>query len=278
MSGFTRRLLDLESRLNSRNVDWYLDNLHEPVMDYWQVERPGRLVRDPATGAPVTDRITIAEFLRRTGVAEAFDNRDRAGITAVQAAVVNPWGFVGFQFGEALLIDLQYYRPVREAVVVDGEEVKVPSYYAPALPESTWRGGTTSHVHHDDGIGAWRVGTDVNEWRGTFTGRDGIHSFADLRRYDNQLAVLRRSLRHNAGILNRHFARFGHDLWTAGEGYPAPAALLGAAHLCGPYGVLVYLENGQGRTDEAGTSITAYLDAFSDVELTPDDLGAELAP
>ncbi|MFE5096889.1 hypothetical protein ACFRCI_42930 [Streptomyces sp. NPDC056638] len=273
MSAFSRRLLDLESRLDSRNLGWYSDNLDEPVMDYWRVERPGRLVRDPATGAPVTERITIAEFLARTGVANLFAERDTVGITAVQAAVVNPWGFVGFQFGEALLIDLQYYRPVREAVVLDGEEVKVPSYYAPALAERTWRGGTTSHVHYDEGIGGPRVGTDVNEWRGTFTGRDGVHSFADLRRYDNQLAVLRRALRHNAGILNRHFAKSGRDLWSSAE--PSPASLLGAAHLCGPHGVLAYLDNGSRPTDEAGTPITAYLRAFSGVELMPDDLGAE---
>ncbi|MEW2500539.1 hypothetical protein ACQPXB_03185 [Amycolatopsis sp. CA-161197] len=266
---FARRLLDLESRLDSRNLDWYVDNLDNPVMDYWQVERPGRLMRDAETGAPVTDRITIAEFLRRTGTAELFERS--AGITAVQAAVINPWGFVGFQFGEGLLIDLQYYRPVREAVVLDGEEVKLPSYYAPALAERTWRGGTTSHVHLDEGTGHWRIGTDVNEWRGTFTGRDGIHSLADLRDHDRQLAVLRRALRHNASILDRHFAKSGGDLWSSSD--PSPASLLGAAHLCGPYGVLAYLESGQSRSDEAGTSITAYLDAFADVELTPDDLG-----
>ncbi|MGW5690908.1 hypothetical protein ACWEWX_08085 [Streptomyces asiaticus] len=273
MSAFSRRLLDLESRLDSRNLRWYSDNLDEPVLDYWRVERPGRLVRDPVTGAPVTERITIAEFLSRTGVAGLFAERDTVGITAVQAAVINPWGFVGFQFGEALLIDLQYYRPVRVAVVLDGEEVKVPSYYAPALPEGTWRGGTTSHVHRDEGIGGYRVGTDVNEWRGTFTGRDGIHSFADLRRFDNQLAVLRRALRHNAALLNRHFAKSGRDLWSSTE--PSPASLLGAAHLCGPYGVLAYLDNSSRPADEAGTSITAYLRAFSDIALAPGDLGAE---
>ncbi|MET9915069.1 hypothetical protein ABZZ74_51965 [Streptomyces sp. NPDC006476] len=273
ISAFSRRLLDLESRIDSRKLGWYSDNFDEPVMDYWRVERPGRLVRDPTTGAPVTERITIAEFLARTGVADLFVERDTVGITAVQAAVVNPWGFVGFQFGEALLTDLQYYRPMRGVVVLDGEEIKVPSYYAPALPESTWCGGTTSHVYHDEDINGPRIGTDVNEWRGTFTGRDGIDSFADLRRYDNQLAVLRRALRHNARILNRHFAKSGRDLWSSAES--SPASLLGAAHLCGPYGVLAYLDNGIRPTDEAGTSITAYLRAFSDVELTPDDLGAQ---
>ncbi|MEV4596371.1 hypothetical protein AB0K15_03100 [Amycolatopsis sp. NPDC049253] len=49
---FPRRLLDLESRLDSRNLDWYVENLDNPVMDYWRVERPGRFVRDAETGAP----------------------------------------------------------------------------------------------------------------------------------------------------------------------------------------------------------------------------------
>jgi hypothetical protein len=271
-AGFTRRLLDLESRIDSGNLDWYVDNLEAEVMDYWAVERPGRLIRLPDTGSPVAERVTVSQFLDRTGVLDLFTDRDAVGLSAVQAAVVNPWGFVGFQFGEALLIDLQYYRPAMESVVIDGEELTVPSYYAPSLPESTWRAGTTSCVHQDDATGRWRVGTDVNRWQGTFTGRDGVHGFADLRRHDSQLAILRRSLRHNAGILDKYFAKLGRDVWTAGEDYPPPASLLGAAHLCGPFGVLAYLESGQRPTDEAGTSITAYLKAFSDVTMTPDEL------
>jgi hypothetical protein len=269
---FARRLLDLESRIDSTNLDWYLDNLDNEVMDYWAVRRPGRLVRSAGTGSPVAERITVAEFLRRTGVADLFADRATAGLDAVQSAVINPWGFVGFQFGETLLIDLQYYRPATATAQVDGQEVRVPSYYAPALPDSTWRDGTTSHVYLDEAIGRHRAGTDVNEWQGTFTGRDGVHSFADLRRPGCQQAILRRSLRHNADILNRHFAKTGRDVWTAGEDQPSPASLLGAAHLCGPFGVLAYLESRHEHRDEAGTPITAYLDAFADIHLTPDDL------
>ena len=258
---FFQRLLDIESRIDSRDLDWYVANLDVEVMDYWAVWRPGRLVRSAETGSPVPAKCTIREFLTGTGVLDLFLARDTIGLAAVQAAVVNPWGFVGFQFGEPLLIDLQYYRPAR----TDG----VPAFYAPALPDETWRDGRTSSRYQDESTGRWLLGTDVNRWAGTFTGRDGVHSFDDLRTYDCQLAILRRSLRHTVTILDQHFEKTGRDLWTSGL---APAGLLAAAHLAGPFGVVGYLENGRSRSDEAGTPLTRYLAAFADVVLTPEDL------
>jgi hypothetical protein len=270
---FFQRLLDMESRIDSRELDWYVANLDTKVMDYWAVRHPGRLVRSTETGSPVPQRCTISEFLDATGVLDPFLDRDTVGLAAAQAAVINPWGFVGFQFGEPLLIDLQYYRPAMEDVVVDGQQLSVPSYYASSLPDTAWRDGRTSSLYQDESTGRWRVGTDVNRWQGTFTGRDGVHSFEDLRRYDCQLAILRRSLRHSVTILNRHFGKSGQDLWTAGADLPAPASLLGAAHLAGPFGVVAYLQHGQPHRDETGTSMTTYLDAFADITITPEDLG-----
>ncbi|MFJ4923708.1 hypothetical protein [Streptomyces sp. NPDC088725] len=271
---FFQRLLDLESRIESQNVEWYVENFENKVIDYWAVERPGRLKRSPETGSPIREESTVSEFLDKTGVLDLFRNRDSVGLKSVQSAVINPWGFVGFQFGEPLLMDLQYYRPVMETVVVDGERLVVPSYYASSLPETTWRDGTTSCLYQNESTGRWQVGTDVNRWQGTFTGRDGVNSFEDLRRYDCQTAILRRSLRHSVNILNKYFGKNGQDLWTAGEDYPTPASLLGACHLCGPFGVVAYLESGQLRSDEAGTSISTYLKAFADVTIASHDVFA----
>ncbi|MEV6610654.1 hypothetical protein [Kutzneria sp. NPDC051319] len=272
---FFQRLLDMESRIDSRDLGWYTANLDTEAMDYWAVRQPGRLVRSVETGAPLPRRCTIAEFLAATGVLDLFQDRETIGLAAVQAAVINPWGFVGFQFGEPLLIDLQYYRPAMEDAVVDGQQVGVPSFYASTLPDSTWRDGKTSVLYQDEATGRWRIGTDVNRWQGTFTGRDGVHSFDDLRTYDCQLAILRRSLRHTVTILDRHFATTGCDIWTAGPDVPSPASLLGAAHLAGPFGVVAYLEHGRPHHDEAGTSMTTYLEAFADVTVTPHDLGVQ---
>jgi hypothetical protein len=255
---FFRLLLDVESRIDST------EQAPHKAVDYWAVERPGRLTRSWDDGTPVRERITRGEFLERTGVAGV----ESADITDVQSAVINPWGFVGYQFGEPLLIDLGYYRPATETVTVDGAEVALPSYYASQLPESTWRHGNRSQVFHDEYSRQTRVGTDVNSWRGTFTGKDGVRSLDDLRTYASQVLVLRSSLRRSASVLQRQLARDGQSLWDGSKA----AGLLAAAHLGGAASVVEYLRSGAEHADEAGTPITAYLDAFAAVPLTEDDL------
>jgi hypothetical protein len=266
---FFRLLLDVESKIDSSHLDRFMASRHDRTVDYWSVERPGRLTRSWDEGAPVRERITSAEFLERTGVAGLFD--DGGDITAVQSAVINPWGFVGYQFGEPLLIDLGYYRPVTETVAVEGVEAILPSYYASQLPDSTWRHGNRSQVFDDEFCRQRRVGTDVNTWRGTFTGKDGVHSFDDLRTSAGQTAVLRTSLRRSAAVIERLLARTGDSLWTQRDGRTA-ASLLAAAHLGGSWSVVQYLKSGAEHADEAGTSIAAYLKEFAAVPLTEDEL------
>lgn len=268
---FFRLLLDRESNIKSADLDWYRANMKARVLDYWAVERPGRIVRSWEDGTPVRERVTVAEFLERTGVAELFAEVGPAGISAVQAAVVNPWGFVGYQFGEALLIDLQYYRPASQEATVEGRQVSLPCYYA-SLPDSTWRGGRRHCVYRDEWSGLVRIGTDVNTWQGTFTGKDGVASFADLRDYGRQLAVLRASLRHNAGIMSRYLADRAAEGPARRTPRPSLASLLAACHLCGPAAVMDYLSGGPARADEAGTPVTAYLREFAHVSLAEEDL------
>jgi hypothetical protein len=243
-----------------------------PIVDYWSVERPGRLRRSFADGEPVPERITFREFLLRTGVAELYGSGSTAELRAARCAVMNPWGFVGYQFGEALLIDLHYYEPAEEEAVVDGRPQRLPSYYASALAPSTWRHGRTRLAFHDLDARMHRVGTDVNEWSGTFTGKDGIHSLADLRAEAGQLAVLRDSLRRNAEIVQSQLQSRDGDLWSPAPGRPGPAAILAASHLCGPWAVRAWLTDGAVRRDEAGTALTTYLNRFSPVSLSPQDI------
>jgi hypothetical protein len=242
------------------------------MVDYWAVERPGRLRRSFADGRPVPERITFGEFLARTGVAERYGAGSATEVRAARFAVMNPWGFVGYQFGEALLIDLDYYRPAVEDAVVDGRTEQLPSYYASAPAPSTWRHGRTRLVFHDEDARIRRVGTDVNEWSGTFTGKDGLRSLADLRTEAGQLAVLRSSLRRNAEIVDRHLRSHDEDLWSPVAGRPGPAAVLAACHLCGPWAVTAWLSDGAVRRDEAGTALTTYLKRFSQVPLTVADI------
>jgi hypothetical protein len=265
---FFRLLLDVETKIDSSDVTSDRTMTSGRTVDYWAVERPGRLTRTWDEGAPVRERVTGAEFLARAGVEKLISDDD---ITAVQSAVINPWGFVGYQFGEPLLIDLGYYRPATETVAVDGTEVTLPSYYASQLPESTWRHGNRSQVFDDEFSRQVRVGTDVNTWRGTFTGKDGVHSLDDLRTYGCQTAILRTSLRRSVVVIDKQLARTGDSLWTERDGRTA-AGLLAAAHLGGSWSVVEYLKSGAEHADEAGTSIAAYMKDFAAVPLTKDDL------
>jgi hypothetical protein len=256
-------LLEIESNIPSAAP---------PMVDYWAVQRPGRLRRSFADGEPIPERITFQEFLVRTGVAELYGSGSAAEVQAARFAVMNPWGFVGYQFGEALLIDLHYYEPAGEEAVVDGRPERLPSYYTSALAPSTWRHGRTRLVFHDEDARVRRVGTDVNEWSGTFTGQDGICSLEDLRTKAGQLAVLRGSLRRNAEIVDGHLRSHDEDLWSPRPGQPGPAAILAACHLCGPWAITAWLTDGEVRRDEAGTALTTYLDRFSQVPLSPQDI------
>jgi hypothetical protein len=261
---FFRLLLDVESKIDSADLDQFTTGRQHRSVDYWAVAEPGRLTRTWDEGAPVRERVTGAEFLERTGVAGLFAGGD---IVAAQSAVINPWGFVGYQFGEALLIDLGYYRPAME--IVDG--APLPCYYAGQLPESTWRHGNRSQVFDDEFSRQRRIGTDVNTWRGTFTGKDGVGSFDDLRTPGGQAAILRTSLRRSAAVIDKQLARTGDSLWTERDGRTA-AGLLAAAHLGGSWSVVEYLKSGAEHADEAGTSIAAYLKEFAGVPLTEEDL------
>lgn len=272
---FFRALLDRESNIDSGHMDWYADNLDRPVIDYWAVQGPGRLRRSVDTGAPVRERVTVSEFLRRTGVWDLFLDRETIGISAVQSAVVNPWGFVGYQFGEQLLTDLHYYRPAAVPAVVDGRRVEVDSCYSSTLPESTWAHGRTSCVHRDPASGALRVATDVNTWQGVFTGKHGVWSFEDLRRHDSQVSVLRESLRHSLDVLGRLLGDRIQQSWDVRAPGPSVASLLAASHLCGPFAVAEHLATGEQRADEAGTSITAYLKEFAHVPLSRSEVYRE---
>ena len=266
-------LLDIESNIPSADPRWHGASNDEHI-DYWRVHQPGTIMRSWDSGEPVAERIGVGEFMRRTGVDDLYARRDVVGLRSAQYAVMNPWGFVGYQFGEPLLIDLQYYSPLQQSVTLDdGTTSSLPSYYSSALPVSTWRHGETEHVYYDDLARTLRVGTDVNRWLGTFTGKDSIGSLDDLRTASGQEAVLRSSLRRNASILDRHLAKSGDALWSVRHDRPPAASLLAASHLCGPFSVTSYLKSRVAHEDEAGTTIQTYIDHFSDAALAPQDLG-----
>ncbi|MBD2296368.1 LysM peptidoglycan-binding domain-containing protein [Anabaena sphaerica FACHB-251] len=143
--------------------------------------------------------------------------------------IENQLGFIGkYQFGEALLIDLGYYQ---------------------------------ANVYY--GNGASR-----NEWRGRWTGKNGIKSKQDLLNNKNvQEIAIQEAFTLNLNRINSQLRQNGRSLkdfigQQRGGVVITTSGILAAAHLRGEGGVVQLLLNNQVSQDENGTSILAYLREF----------------
>ncbi|MEM9222752.1 MAG: hypothetical protein AAGB11_10155 [Pseudomonadota bacterium] len=148
---------------------------------------------------------------------------------------MNTLGFVGYQFGEALLIDLGYY---------------------------------------DDDF-FYGNGAASNTWDGTWTGKNGAVSLESFMTAEVQERAIRDAFGFNLKVIENGLSQSGKSLddfigQTAsyiqnGQTVTVELTLTGilaAAHLRGAYGTLALLQNGAVSTDEFGTSILRYVDQF----------------
>jgi len=148
---------------------------------------------------------------------------------------MNSLGFVGFQFGEALLIDLGYYDA------------------------DTFYGN----------------GAATNTWEGTWTGKNGVNSLEEFMTKEAQTVAIQEAFGYNLQVLEDQLAGSGQSLsdfvgQTAsymqnGQTVTVELTLTGilaAAHLRGAWGTATLLQNGAVSTDEYGTSILQYIDQF----------------
>lgn len=148
---------------------------------------------------------------------------------------MNTLGFVGFQFGEALLIDLGYY---------------------------------------DDTV-FYGNGAATNTWDGTWTGKNGVNSFEDFTTKAAQDVAIQEAFGYNLQVIENQLNNSGQSLsdyigQTAsytqnGQTVTVELTLTGimaAAHLRGAWGTASLLQGGAVSTDEYGTSILQYIDQF----------------
>jgi len=140
---------------------------------------------------------------------------------------LNSLGFVGYQFGEALLIDLGYY---------DDE-----FYY---------------------GNGASTI-----TWDGTWTGKNGVNSLEDFMTKEAQDVAIREAAGHNLGIIEDGLAAAGKTIddyiGTTINGVEITlTGILASAHLSGAPATVELLLNGTLANDEYGTSILQYMEQF----------------
>jgi hypothetical protein len=274
---FFEHLLALESGLDPALFDWYLKYYDTPVIRYPRVTEPGRVVRDPATGDPLIDTLSVREYLDTLGVGECFKPASSACIPPMQYRAVNVFGFVGYQIGEAILISTGYYLPSRVSHPHPPPTREYDAYYPGALPSRTWRRGVRLTPHTLGRTGDTILATDVNTWRGTFIGKNSLWSLSDLRTAEVQEKVIRDIFDYNFVTVTAELASHGADLEAVLATGPAPlrystdpersrwsvSGLLAAAHLCGAGAVARCLLFGDNAHDEFGASILDYAIEFA---------------
>ncbi|MEI2387463.1 hypothetical protein [Breoghania sp. JC706] len=147
----------------------------------------------------------------------------------------NSLGFVGYQFGEALLIDLGYYEAT--------------TYYG--------------------------AGSATNTWNGTWTGKNGVSSLDDFKTAEAQNRAIQEAFGYNLQILQNQLAAYGRSIddyvgttgtYTQGGKSESVeltlSGILAATHLRGAWGTASLLLEDAVSSDENGTSILQYIDQF----------------
>jgi len=152
---------------------------------------------------------------------------------------MNSFGFVGYQFGEAFLIDLGYY---------------------------------------DDDF-FYGNGAATNTWDGTWTGKNGVDSLEEFMTKEAQEVAIREAFGFNLQTIQTGLAPYGESLddylgttrayldnGQTVEVTLTMTGILAAAHLRGAPAVIQLLRSGTVSADEFGTSILQYVEQFGDFD------------
>lgn len=264
---FFESILFRESGLNPYDSQKYLQEFSlKHAITYFEVKQPGELVRDNE-GNPVRKTMSYRDYFKAIGV--SIDKKDITFEKLKQSCFssINPWGFIGVQFGESALKSIKVYEP--QHVEHNGREY--PIYYDNVMDNSVWSFGREEALY-DDGKSPF-ICTSINRWKGSFTGKFDINSIVDLHDpYKQRLvahAIWMKGLESLASLLRidsdielivEHVNK-GHNL----PFYCSLSALLSAIHLIGPQRLYKGLSSIDCETDEIGTSALSYMNEFNNL-------------
>ncbi|HFG2119631.1 TPA: hypothetical protein ACGF9M_001734 [Vibrio cholerae] len=266
------RLLAYESSIDSSQYDYFRENYRRPVMKHVRCIRTGLLHREWVSGAPIIEEMTVEEHFRNIGIEKSFLGCDATTFNKLSFEVINPWGFVGYQFGEELLMTLGYYKP--KMIVKAGTTQSLPQHYSYIQGTEHWAKGVKRKVHQ--GLYGELSVTHVNEWKGVFTGKDGARDFETLKSPCVQEAILKSSQLFNLRVLVNHFGLGELRSLIRQSSLLSWSGILASAHLCGAEGVKKYLVHRQLAVDELGTSLEQYLSKFHELDCDISSLISEL--
>ncbi len=268
---FLDTLRAFESDISISQAAYYEANyFNHNASSYPEVSSPGRVIRD-VNGNPVYSTTSVAGLFQKLGVDDIYiyGSRDPGIFKRMQFACTNFLGFVGYQFSEQDLWVLGYYTHY--------DENGLKEYYSD-LPNSTWANGVRDTIINKIHI------TDVNTWRGNFTGLHGINTFEDYQNPELQQYI---ALDHFAYKYRMIVAALGEQGRTIQEYIgtslywdqctpkisPPPggrdnevivtmSGLLAGAHLRGAAGVAALLLQHENHADEIGTTILQYVQDY----------------
>jgi hypothetical protein len=275
---FLTAIRTFECSIEPANANYYSEHYHdENAITYQQVEYPGRVMRDN-NGKPLVSTTSIKGYFAKLGVEKYYTqgSHDPEMFRKMQYAVMNYLGFVGYQFSEHDLWDLGYYTHY--------DKNKLRMYYSD-VDVNNWANGIRDKVMELT-EGKVHV-TDVNTWKGNFSGKHGINNFEDFinpdkqefiakdhfkNKYDNivsQLAAHQKTLGDYLGTVIKWSEC--HPKITPPGGRPdtvtiTMSGLLAGAHLRGAEGVVALLVNHENRADENNTAILQYVYDFASYE------------
>ncbi|MFT5757088.1 MAG: hypothetical protein ACI9LM_001813 [Alteromonadaceae bacterium] len=248
---------------------------------------PGRI--DLAcNGDVVGETHSVKRYFQKLDVDRFYNNsasleERKRMIRKMQYSSLNAWGFVGYQNGEATLITSGYYIPETERGL---------SKYYSARPGADWAGiGTglqseaTCTNTKETITFRWEGGTvdlitpQVNEWKGTFSGKSDVYQFDDMRIPAKQEQIIRALMRSNY-IKFRELMQARDKDWSdiLGTSYDykhiengqqvtktttiTMSGIIAATHLRGALGVINAIFLGTDSGDETGTTAGFYMEMF----------------
>lgn len=277
---FLDNLLSLESGISIDKFEWYRENYNVKNINYYEVVRPGVVKRDFETGKPLLKILTVKEYFLTLGVEHLFNLNDLTSIRNMQYHSINALGFVGYQFGEALLYDLGFYIPSKKKY--NGQ--LLDSFYLGGMPDQLWSNNNENNCFYINSLDKNILATHVNLWNGQFCGLIGLSNFDDLRTSAIQNKIIVEAFQYNIRILKKlfHISK-GEDILIKlkntksdsilshlyniyGEGILS--GIIAAMHLCGPYGFYELYENNIVNSDEFSTPITNYIKLFSNYDVS----------
>lgn len=258
-NNFLQDLLSYESGIKEDLFDYYINNFDKNIINYPLVMTPGIPIRNPLNGNPIFTKQTIKQYFESLGVINLFDKKNKNCIKNMQYSSINYLGFIGYQFGEAILIKLGYYKPSTEKIKIKSKYINIPTFYiGSSLQDNEWKGGLTKKI-----VGEGEnicLATSSNMWKGSFTGKNNINNIEDLRSEKAQTLLINELIQFNLSKLSDYFEEIELSSYTI-SGY------LAAAHLCGIENTISFIKNGVINKDELNTPITKYLIKFSHYQI-----------